>query len=48
MANNQKFVFLTFWTLTLTYERHGFELLGTIQTNTSPSIFPMLRKPRSI
>jgi ribosomal protein S18 acetylase RimI-like enzyme len=30
------------------YERHGFELLGTIQTNTSPSIFPMLRKPRSI
>jgi ribosomal protein S18 acetylase RimI-like enzyme len=30
------------------YERHGFELLGTIQTNTSPSIFPMLRKPRSL
>ena len=28
------------------YERHGFELLGTIQVNTSPSIFPMLRKPR--
>ena len=28
------------------YERHGFELLGTIQINTSPSIFPMLRKPR--
>jgi ribosomal protein S18 acetylase RimI-like enzyme len=28
------------------YERHGFELLGTIQVNTSPPIFPMLRKPR--
>ncbi|MGV8107778.1 MAG: GNAT family N-acetyltransferase, partial [Nitrososphaerota archaeon] len=25
------------------YERHGFELLGTIQVNKSPSIFPMLR-----
>jgi ribosomal protein S18 acetylase RimI-like enzyme len=28
------------------YERHGFELLGTIQVGTSPRIFPMLRKPR--
>jgi ribosomal protein S18 acetylase RimI-like enzyme len=28
------------------YERFGFELLGTIQVGTSPSIFPMLRKPR--
>jgi ribosomal protein S18 acetylase RimI-like enzyme len=28
------------------YERHGFELLGTIQVGTSPSIFPMLRQPR--
>jgi ribosomal protein S18 acetylase RimI-like enzyme len=28
------------------YERHGFELLGTIQAGASPSIFPMLRKPR--
>ena len=28
------------------YERHGFELLGAIQVGTSPSIFPMLRKPR--
>lgn len=28
------------------YERYGFELLGTIQVGTSPSIFPMLRKPR--
>lgn len=30
------------------YERHGFELLGTIQFNTSPSIFPMLRKPSKL
>jgi ribosomal protein S18 acetylase RimI-like enzyme len=30
------------------YQRHGFELLGTIQVNTSPSIFPMLRKPRKL
>jgi GNAT superfamily N-acetyltransferase len=28
------------------YERHGFELLGTIRVGTSPSIFPMLRRPR--
>ena len=28
------------------YGRHGFELLGTIQVGTSPSIFPMLRRPR--
>jgi GNAT superfamily N-acetyltransferase len=28
------------------YERHGFELLGTIQAGTSPPIFPMLRRPR--
>ncbi len=28
------------------YERHGFEILGTIQVGTSPPIFPMLRKPR--
>jgi ribosomal protein S18 acetylase RimI-like enzyme len=28
------------------YEGHGFELLGTIQVGTSPSIFPMLRRPR--
>jgi GNAT superfamily N-acetyltransferase len=25
------------------YERHGFEILGTIQEGSSPSIFPMLR-----
>jgi ribosomal protein S18 acetylase RimI-like enzyme len=30
------------------YKRHGFEMLGTIQVNTSPSISPMLRKPRKI
>ena len=28
------------------YERHGFELLGTIQAGASPPIFPMLRRPR--
>lgn len=28
------------------YERHGFEVLGTIQVGTSPALFPMLRKPR--
>jgi GNAT superfamily N-acetyltransferase len=28
------------------YQRHGFELLGTIQVGTSPQIFPMLHKPR--
>jgi ribosomal protein S18 acetylase RimI-like enzyme len=29
------------------YERHGFELLGTIQVGTSPPLFPMLRKPKT-
>lgn len=29
------------------YQRHGFELLGTIQVGTSPPLFPMLRKPRT-
>jgi ribosomal protein S18 acetylase RimI-like enzyme len=29
------------------YQRHGFELLGTIQAKGSPQIFPMLRKPRT-
>ncbi len=28
------------------YQRHGFELLGTIQVGSSPSIFPMLRRAR--
>jgi RimJ/RimL family protein N-acetyltransferase len=27
------------------YERHGFELLGTIQVGASAPLFPMLRKP---
>lgn len=27
------------------YQRHGFELLGTIQVGGSPEIFPMLRRP---
>ena len=28
------------------YERHGFEIAGTIQAGSSPSIFPMLRQAR--
>lgn len=28
------------------YQRHGFELLGTIQVGSFPPLFPMLRKPR--
>lgn len=28
------------------YKRHGFDLLGTIQVEEFPPIFPMLRKPR--
>jgi ribosomal protein S18 acetylase RimI-like enzyme len=28
------------------YQRHGFEVLGEIQVGTSPTIFPMLRKPQ--
>lgn len=28
------------------YQRHGFELLGTIQVGSSPPLFPMLREPR--
>jgi len=30
------------------HERHGFELLGTIQVGSSPPICPMLRKPRPL
>ena len=30
------------------YQRHGFELVGTIQVEQSPPIFPMLRKPRRV
>src|SRR5262245_36274911 len=29
------------------YERHGFEVVGEIQVGTSPTLFPMLRKPRA-
>jgi ribosomal protein S18 acetylase RimI-like enzyme len=28
------------------YERHGFEIVGTIQAEGSPTIWPMLRQPR--
>jgi GNAT superfamily N-acetyltransferase len=28
------------------YERHGFEALGRIQAGSSPTMVPMLRKPR--
>jgi ribosomal protein S18 acetylase RimI-like enzyme len=28
------------------YQRHGFELLGTIQAGEAPPMYPMLRKPR--
>lgn len=28
------------------YERHGFERIGEIQAGSSPSLYPMLRKPR--
>jgi len=27
------------------YQRHGFEVLGTVQVGTSPPIIPMLRRP---
>jgi ribosomal protein S18 acetylase RimI-like enzyme len=30
------------------YQRHGFELLGTIQVGSSPPLFPMLWKPRRL
>jgi GNAT superfamily N-acetyltransferase len=28
------------------YQRHGFELLGTVQVGASPPLFPMLRRAR--
>ena len=28
------------------YERHGFEVLGSIQAGSSPTVAPMLRRPR--
>jgi ribosomal protein S18 acetylase RimI-like enzyme len=30
------------------YQRHGFELVGTIQVGSSPLMFPMLRKPQRL
>ena len=30
------------------YQRHGFELVDTIQVGSSPPLFPMLRKPRRL
>lgn len=30
------------------YERHGFELLGTIQIASAPPLFPMIRRPRRL
>lgn len=29
------------------YQKHGFEVLGTVQAGTSPTLYPMLRPPRS-
>jgi ribosomal protein S18 acetylase RimI-like enzyme len=29
----------------LFYERHGFDLIDTIQVGSSPPIFPMIRQP---
>lgn len=28
------------------YERHGFEVMGTIQVGAAPPVTPMLRRPR--
>jgi GNAT superfamily N-acetyltransferase len=28
------------------YERHGFEVVGSIQAGSSPTVVPMLRRPR--
>jgi ribosomal protein S18 acetylase RimI-like enzyme len=28
------------------YQRHGFEVLGTIQVGSSPTLVPMVRRPR--
>ena len=28
------------------YQRHGFEIIGTIQVGSSPTLVPMLRRPR--
>ena len=29
------------------YQRHDFEILGTIQVGSSPRLVPMLRQPRA-
>jgi GNAT superfamily N-acetyltransferase len=28
------------------YLRHGFEIMGTVQVGTSPTVTPMIRRPR--
>ena len=28
------------------YQRHGFELLGTVSVGTGPAMYPMVRRPR--
>jgi ribosomal protein S18 acetylase RimI-like enzyme len=28
------------------YQRHGFEIIGKIQVGSSPTMLPMLRRPR--
>ena len=28
------------------YQRHGFEVIGTIQVGDAPPLFPMVRRPR--
>ena len=28
------------------YERHGFEMIGEVQVDDSPSAYPMIREPR--
>jgi ribosomal protein S18 acetylase RimI-like enzyme len=30
------------------YERHGFEVAGTVQAGTSPPLYPMVRNPRPV
>ncbi len=28
------------------YERHGFEVVGTIEVGDAPAVYPMVRRPR--
>ena len=28
------------------YERHGFEVVGTLEVGSAPPLYPMVRKPR--